>query len=142
MFFLLLLLSRFSRVQLCTTQLWTVASQAPLAMGFSRKTTEVGCPYLPPGDFPDPGIEPGSPALQADSSPLSHQGSLKCPYFQPILFSLTQKPFFCETPLKHSSYAQRTQHRPAIYCLWNKLKPSCLIYKMNAIYLVGVQRKL
>ena len=138
---LLLLLSRFSRVQLCTT-LWTAASQAPLSMGFSRQTIGVGCLCPPPGYLPDLEIEPGSPALQADSLPLSHQGSPKCPSFQPILVSLPQKPFLCETPLKHSSYTQRTQHRPAIYCLWNKLKPSCLIYKMNAIYLIGVQRKL
>ena len=32
-------------------------------------------PFPPPGDLPDPGIKPGSPALQADSLPLSHQGS-------------------------------------------------------------------
>ena len=38
----------------------------------------VGCHLLLPGDLPDPGIEPGSPALQADSLPLSHQGSPKC----------------------------------------------------------------
>ena len=36
-----------------------------------------GLPFLPPGDFPDPWIEPTSPALQADSLPLGHQGSPK-----------------------------------------------------------------
>ena len=36
-------------------------------------------PCPPPGDLPDPGIEPASPALQADSLPLSHQGSLQNP---------------------------------------------------------------
>ena len=35
----------------------------------------MGCHALPPGDLPDPGIKPRSPALQADSSYLSHQGS-------------------------------------------------------------------
>ena len=46
---------------------WTVASQAPLSMGFSRQEywSRVSCPS--PGDLPDPGIEPRSPALQADS---------------------------------------------------------------------------
>ena len=48
--------------------------QAPLSMGFSRQGYWSGEPFPPPGDLPDPGIEPVSPALQADSSPLSYQG--------------------------------------------------------------------
>ena len=47
-------------------------------MGFSRKEYWSGLPYPPPGDLPDPGTElasPEAPALQADSSPLSHWGS-------------------------------------------------------------------
>ena len=47
--------------------LWTVACQAPLPMGFSRQEYWSGLPFPSPGDLPDPGIEPGSPALQADS---------------------------------------------------------------------------
>ena len=47
---------------------WTVvACQAPLSMGFPRKEYWSGLPFPSPGDLPDPGIEPGSPALQADS---------------------------------------------------------------------------
>ena len=46
-----------------------VAHQAPLSMGFSRQEYWSGLPYPSPGDLPDPGIEPGSPALQADSLP-------------------------------------------------------------------------
>ena len=45
---------------------WTVAHQAPLSMGFSRQEYWSGLPFLSSGDLPDPGIEPGSPALQAD----------------------------------------------------------------------------
>ena len=45
---------------------WTVAYQAPLSMGFSRQEYWSGLPYPSPGDLPNPGIEPGSPALQAD----------------------------------------------------------------------------
>ena len=52
----------------------TVAHQAPLSMGFSRQEHWSGLPLPPPRDLPDPGIEPGSPALQADSLPLNHQG--------------------------------------------------------------------
>ena len=53
------MLSLFSRVRLCAT-LWTVAHQAPLSMGFSRQEYWSGLPCPPPGDLPDPGIEPAS----------------------------------------------------------------------------------
>ena len=46
---------------------WTVASQTSLSMGFSREEYWSGLPFPSPGDLPDPGIESGSPALQADS---------------------------------------------------------------------------
>ena len=55
-----------SHVQLFAT-LWTVAHQAPLSMGFSRQEYWSGLPFPSPGDLPDPGIEPRSPALQADA---------------------------------------------------------------------------
>ena len=55
-----------SRVRLFATP-WTVAYQAPLSMGFSRQEYWSGLPFPSPGDLPDPGIEPGSPALQADA---------------------------------------------------------------------------
>ena len=42
---------------------WTVAHLAPLFMGFSRQEYWSGLPYPPPGDLPDPGIKPVSPAL-------------------------------------------------------------------------------
>ena len=47
---------------------WTVACQAPLSMEFSRQGYRSGYPFLPPEDLPDPGVEPGSPALQMDST--------------------------------------------------------------------------
>ena len=53
------MLSRFGHVQLYVT-LWTVAYQAPVSMGFSRQKYWSGLPCPPPGDLPDPGIEPGS----------------------------------------------------------------------------------
>ena len=46
---------------------WTVAHQALLSMGFSRQGYWSGLPFPSPGDLLNPGIEPGSPALQADS---------------------------------------------------------------------------
>ena len=51
---------------------WTIARQAPLSMGFLRQEHWSGLPFLPPGDLPDPGIEPTSLALQVDSSALRH----------------------------------------------------------------------
>ena len=53
---------------------WTVAHQAPLSMNFSRQGYWSGLPFPFPGDLPDPGIEPGSPALQADSLPTELPG--------------------------------------------------------------------
>ena len=54
--------------------LWTAAHQAPLSIGFSRQACWSGFPFLSPGDLPDPGIKPGSPALQADSLPTELPG--------------------------------------------------------------------
>ena len=48
---------------------WTVVYQASVSMGFSGKSTGVGCHFLLQGIIPDPGIEPRSPALQADTLP-------------------------------------------------------------------------
>ena len=62
-----------SRVQLFATP-WTVAYQTPLSMGFSRQACWSGLPFPSPGDLPDPGIEPRSPALQADTLPSEPPG--------------------------------------------------------------------
>ena len=68
------MLSHFSRVQLFATP-WTVAHQSLLSLRFSRQEYWSGLLCSPPGEFPNQGIEPGFPALQADSLPLIHQGS-------------------------------------------------------------------
>ena len=60
---------------------WPVAHQAPLAMNFSRQEHWSNLPFPSLGDLPDPGIESMSPALQADSLPMSHLGS---PLYQSI----------------------------------------------------------
>ena len=62
-----------SRVRLCDP--WTVASQAPLSMGFSRPEYWSGLPFTFPGDLPNPGIELRSPVLQADSLPSEPPGT-------------------------------------------------------------------
>ena len=56
---------------------WTAACQAPLLMGFFRQEYWSGLPFPPQGDLPDPGIEPRSPAQQADSLPTELRGKPK-----------------------------------------------------------------
>ena len=54
---------------------WTVAHQGPLTTGFSRQEYWSGLPFPSPGDPPDPGIEPASPALAGGFSTTERQGS-------------------------------------------------------------------
>ena len=61
-----------------STTPWAVACQTPLPMRFSRQECCSGLLFPPPGDLPDPGIEPGSPALQADSLPPEPPGRANC----------------------------------------------------------------
>ena len=68
------MLGCFSRVQLFAT-LWTEAHQAPLSMRFSRQRYWNGLPYPPPGDLPDPGIEPASLMSPTLALWLHHLGS-------------------------------------------------------------------
>ena len=74
-----------SHVRLFVTP-WTVAHEAPISIEFSRQEYWSELPFSSPGDLPDPGIEPGSSVLQADSLPLSHWGI-------PILLLYLQKIF-------------------------------------------------
>ena len=74
-------LSHFSRVWLLATP-WTVAYQAPLSTEFSRQEYQSGLPCPPPGDLLNPGIKPASPALQADSLPLSRLYSNRQDFFK------------------------------------------------------------
>ena len=59
---------------------WTVAYKAPLSMEFSRQEYWSGVPFPSPGDLPDPGIEPGSPALQAEALASEAPGKLPLRY--------------------------------------------------------------
>ena len=55
---------------------FNTARQAPLSMEFSRQEYRSGLSFPSPGDLPNPGIEPWSPALQADSLPCEPPGKL------------------------------------------------------------------
>ena len=68
-------LSRFSCAQLFATP-WTLAHQVPLSMGFSRQESWNALPFPPPGDLPDPGIEPKSPASPAQAGRFFTSGPL------------------------------------------------------------------
>ena len=83
-------------------------------MGFPRQEYWSGLPFPSPGDFLDPGIEPGSPALRADALPSEPQGSLKCPYVWPICWPLFGSAFisfgglrFCESAMISSTSADQ-----------------------------------
>ena len=63
-----------SHVQLFATP-WIVAYQVPLSMGFPRQEYWSGLPFPSPGDFPNPGIEPGYLKLQSDALPSEPPGN-------------------------------------------------------------------
>ena len=73
------------------------ACVAPLSMGFSRQEYWRGLPFPFPGDLPDPGSEPTSPAWQVDSLPLKH---LRSPVFciQPSSVQSLSRVRLFETP--------------------------------------------
>ena len=77
---------------------WTRAHQVPLSMEFSRQGYWNGLPFPSPGDLPDPGIEPTSPALHMDSLPSEPLGKPQGP------------PLRCHNPNKKS------QCLPAFTC--------------------------
>ena len=63
---------------------WTVAHQTPLSLGFPRQEYSSGLPFPSPGDLPEQGIEPRSPALQANSLPTEPPRKLQ-PYSNQLL---------------------------------------------------------
>ena len=64
----------------------TVAYYAPPSMGFSRQEYWSGLPFPFPGDLSEPGIEPGSPALQADSLPSEPPGTYQSIYLYALSY--------------------------------------------------------
>ena len=75
--------------QSCPTLCDPMDCQTPLFMGFSRQEYWSGLPFPPPGDLPDPGVNPASPTLQAGSLPLSHLGNLRNPGGSPSSKTIT-----------------------------------------------------
>ena len=73
-----------SCVQLFATP-WTIVYQAPPSMGFSRQDYWSGLLFPSPGELHNPGIEPGTPALQADALPSEPPGKPKLGAYRGIL---------------------------------------------------------
>ena len=67
---------------------YTIAHQACLFMVFPKQEYWSGLPFPSPGDLPNSGIKSVSPALQAHSLPLSHQGRSSISQYLPIILSL------------------------------------------------------
>ena len=84
-----------SRVQLFGTP-WIVAYQAPPSIGFSRQEFWSGLPLPSPGGLPNPGIKPGSSALQADSLQSEPPGK---PF---TVYIFVQMHMLCHAVLTHS----------------------------------------
>ena len=84
----------------CGLSIWTAAHQAPLSMGISRQEYRSGLPCSSPGDHPNPGIEPRSPTLQADSLP----------------FELPEKPISWRMVQDKNSVFFRGEHAGWPYC--------------------------
>ena len=102
--------------KLCPT-LWDpmdCSPQVPLSMGFSRQEYWSGLSFPSPGDFPDPGIEPGSPVLQVDSFLIGATSEAWFRIYSPV--------FKDEVIL---SITVTFQHRKQHFCPWGMAqKPS------------------
>ena len=110
-------------LQSCLTP-WTVAHQAPLSLGFSRQEYWSVPPCPPPGDLPNPGSEPTSPALPAESLLLSHQGSplisiLACYYFAAMSLLVVLLPHGILNFLTHTSSHTHHNHPHQHLCFQN-----------------------
>ena len=106
-----------SRVQLFVTP-WTVAYQEPPSMGFSRQEYWSGLPFPSPGALPDPGIQPRSPAFQADAltseSPGKQVHNIKL-WFSPVSWShvrLILTPVRGPRRAKKCSSCPKASHKP------------------------------
>ena len=93
-----------SRVRLLATP-WTVVYQVPPSMGFFRQEYWSGLPFASPGDLPNPGIEPRSPALQADG--LQSEAPAQIVHSQGSLLRIPTRLLSC--PVLHSISAAHSE---------------------------------
>ena len=96
-----------SCVWLFTTP-WTVTCQAPPSWYFPGKNTGMGCHFLLQGNLPDPGIKPGSPALQADFLWLEPPGA---PILSPTRYQLNPTKPLQEAKRSLATFRPRPLHK-------------------------------
>ena len=100
---------------------WTVARQGPLSMEISRREYWSGLPFPSPGDLPDPGTEPGSPALLADSLPSEPWCTLVHSYFldYSVLFKKNHQIDFSRITLNKKKNCPIREHfqKPRFNCI-------------------------
>ena len=101
---------------------WSVAYQTPPFMGFSSPEHWSGLPFPPPGDLPDPGIEPRSPALQADA----------------LLSELLGKPIVRGTRMKGWDIHRR---RRSLVVVFVGFHPSCTFPRGGVIFVFSLDQK-
>ena len=92
-FLILLGCAQLLQSYLTLCDLWTVGCQAPLSMCISRQEYQSGLLCPPPGDLPNPGIKPISPAstpLQAGPLPTEPPGKAHFWYYLKVFFPLVQ----------------------------------------------------
>ena len=113
---------------------WVIACQAPLSMRFPRQKYWNGLPFSSPGDLPDPGMDPTSSVLQANSLPLSHQGSPK-KYTVGSNKISTQDPCFTRPVLQPLSYRilWNEVYIMAIWYMWILWKKSPIDLKTSIV---------
>ena len=111
-----------SRVRLFAIP-WTVVYQASLSMGFSRQEYWSGLPFPSPGDLLDPGIDPRSPALQADALPSEPPGNTTTSYpkLKEILFSRAVNLGFQKVIYIQASICQRKKTHLNCSFFWRKI---------------------
>ena len=110
----------------------SIAHRVPLSMGFPRLEYWSGLPFLSQGDLPDPGTEPASPELQADSLPLSHQAR---PFIHQASPYYRSKFWF---QIFSSEQADKNLYRPGVILLMRSQKINT-IKKQNISYFAWLQ---
>ena len=93
---------------------WTVVCQAPLSMGFPRQEHWSGLPFPPPGDLPEPGIEPRSPALAGGIFITEYMESRNKKYKVFIIFDMTPKRYLLKRRTKCRSSLRGGLHFPRL----------------------------
>ena len=113
---------------------WTVAHQAPLFMGFHRQEFLNGLPFPSSGDLSHPGIELMSPALQADSLPTEHWGSVdRLESFQIIkCWPLYTQQFLPQFLFAFSHSTLVNKEKPG--CIFNTVEISSAKYPSSTLH--------